>query len=162
MLHIPALWYFNISVTYPQWFQRVKFALILPRFVQQQYLWNNAIQPAVGCYNSWANIPCLGCSPLGEKSLWNGTILAGESSSHPLTNGQLVSDWTKCWRNSSKIVSDLRCLSIPVISLISSYGPLNIMLYTLTHWPLEVLYLTSWTLTWSTLVLVPCWHQAIT
>ena len=27
-----------------------------------------------GCYNSWANLRCSSCSPLGEKSLWNGTI----------------------------------------------------------------------------------------
>ena len=35
---------------------------------------NIAIQPAAGCYNSWANLRCSSCSPLGEKSLWNGTI----------------------------------------------------------------------------------------
>ena len=74
MLHIPTLRYFDTSVTYPQWFRRVKFVLIPPRFVQQQYLGNIAIQPAVGCYNSWANTQCSGCSPLGEISLWNGTI----------------------------------------------------------------------------------------
>ena len=28
----------------------------------------------MGCYNSWANLRCSSCSPLGEKSLWNGTI----------------------------------------------------------------------------------------
>ena len=28
----------------------------------------------VSCCNIWANLCCLGCSPLGEKSLWNGTI----------------------------------------------------------------------------------------
>ena len=76
MLHIHALWYFDTPVTYPQWFRRVKFVLIPPRFIQQQYLWNIAIEPAVGCYNSWANIRCSGCSPLGEISLWNGTIPA--------------------------------------------------------------------------------------
>ena len=74
MLHIPALWYFDTSVTYPQRFRWVKFVLIVPRFVQQQYLWNIAIQPPVGCYNSWTNIRCSDCSPLGEISLWNGTF----------------------------------------------------------------------------------------
>ena len=44
------------------------------KFVQQQYLWYIAIQPVVGCYTSWANIRYSGCSPLGEISLWNGTI----------------------------------------------------------------------------------------
>ena len=43
MLHILALRYFDTSVTYPKWFRRVKFVLIPPRFVQQQYLWNTAI-----------------------------------------------------------------------------------------------------------------------
>ena len=28
----------------------------------------------MGCYNSWAILRCSSCSPLGEKSLWNGTI----------------------------------------------------------------------------------------
>ena len=27
-----------------------------------------------GCYNSWANLRCSGCSPLGEKLLWKRTI----------------------------------------------------------------------------------------
>ena len=74
MLHIPALWYFDTSVTYGQWFRKVKFVVIPPRFVLQQYLWNIAIQPAVDCYNSWANLRCSSCSPVDEKSLWNGTI----------------------------------------------------------------------------------------
>ena len=29
----------------------------------------------MGCCNSWANLRCSSCSPLGEKSLWNGTIV---------------------------------------------------------------------------------------
>ena len=65
MPHIPALWYFDTSVTYPQWFRRVKYVVIPPRFLSQQYLWNIAIHPAVGCFNSWANSRCSGCSPLG-------------------------------------------------------------------------------------------------
>ena len=32
------------------------------------------MQPAVGCYNSWDNLRCSSCSPLGENSLWNGNI----------------------------------------------------------------------------------------
>ena len=28
----------------------------------------------MGCYNSWADLQCLSYSPLGEQSLWNGTI----------------------------------------------------------------------------------------
>ena len=27
-----------------------------------------------GCYNSWANLRCSGCYPLGEKLLWNRSI----------------------------------------------------------------------------------------
>ena len=75
MLYLPALWYFDTLVTYIQWFRRVKFVVIPPRFVKQQYLWNIAIQPAVSCYNSWANLRCSCCSPLGEISLWNWTII---------------------------------------------------------------------------------------
>ena len=74
MLHIHALWYFVISVIYPQGFHRVKFVMITPCFVKQQYFWNIAIQPAVGCYNLWVDIHCSGCSPPGKKSLWNKTI----------------------------------------------------------------------------------------
>ena len=74
MLHIPALWYFGTSVTYPPRFHRVKLVVIPPRFIWQQYLWNIAIQLAVGCYNSWANLRCSGCYPLGEKLLWNRSI----------------------------------------------------------------------------------------
>ena len=38
-------------------------------------LWNIAIQPAVGCYNSWANLLRSSvCYPLGEKLLWNRSI----------------------------------------------------------------------------------------
>ena len=51
----------------PKWFRRFKFIIIPPCFVEQQYLWNIAIKLAVGCYNLWSNIPCLGCSPLGEN-----------------------------------------------------------------------------------------------
>ena len=68
MLHIPALWYFDILVIYPHWFPRVKFVMMpytpTPCFVQQ-YLWSIAIQAAVGCYNLWAEMRCLGGSPLG-------------------------------------------------------------------------------------------------
>ena len=77
----PSLWYLDISlsVIYPQGFCRVKFVIIPPDFVQQQYLWNIAIPPAVSCYNIWANINCLGCSPPGEKSLWNRPLSAAQS-----------------------------------------------------------------------------------
>ena len=74
MLHIPAFCFFDTTVTCSQWVCRVKFVVITPHFILQQYLWNIAIQLTVGCYNSWANLQCSGCSPLGEKLLWNGTI----------------------------------------------------------------------------------------
>ena len=56
-----ALWYFDISVIYPKVFGRVKFVVTHSCFVTQQYLWNIVIR-------------CPGYSPLGEKSLWKGTI----------------------------------------------------------------------------------------
>ena len=34
------------------------------------------MQPAVGCYSSWANLQCSGCLPLGEKLLWNRSIVS--------------------------------------------------------------------------------------
>ena len=55
----------------PPWFRRVKLVVIPRRFIQQQFLRNIAIQPAVRCYNSWANLRCSGCYPLGGKLLWN-------------------------------------------------------------------------------------------
>ena len=75
MLHLPALWYFHMSVICPHRFHRVRFISIPPCFVKQRYLWNIAMQPSVSCYNVRANLCCSGCSPLGEKSLWNGTIV---------------------------------------------------------------------------------------
>ena len=57
----------DTSVIHPQLFRRVKFVIMSPRFVKQQYLRNIAIQPAVSCYNLWANIRCSGCSPVGEN-----------------------------------------------------------------------------------------------
>ena len=73
MHHIPALWYFDISVIYPIDFV-VKFVIIPPCFLKQQHLWNIAIQPGIGCHDVWANTRWSGCSPLEEKSLLNGTI----------------------------------------------------------------------------------------
>ena len=66
--------YLLIHAPYTRIVRRVKFVSIPPHSVQQHYLWNIALQPAVGCYNLWANIRCSGCSPLGEISLWNVTI----------------------------------------------------------------------------------------
>ena len=80
MLHISALWYFGTSATYPPppppppWFRWVKLVVIAPRFIYQQYLWNTAKQPAVGCYNPWANLRCSGCYPLGEKYCETGLL----------------------------------------------------------------------------------------
>ena len=51
LLHLPALWSFDISVICPYRVRTVKFILICPCFVWQQYLWNIAIQPSVSCDN---------------------------------------------------------------------------------------------------------------
>ena len=46
-----------------------------------------AIQPAVGCYNSWANLRCSGYLPLGGKLLWNRSIaMSTHSPMNLLTN----------------------------------------------------------------------------
>ena len=54
-------------------------------------MWNIAIQPVVGCYNSWANLRCSGCYPPGEKLLWNRSI----SSSCTISMLRLRNDY-KC------------------------------------------------------------------
>ena len=74
MLHIPALWYFDISVTYPQGFYG-QICYNTPMFyIIAIHLWNIAIQLRVGCFGLQANMRCLSCSPLEEKELWNRTI----------------------------------------------------------------------------------------
>ena len=73
MLHIPPLWYYDISMLYPERLHRVKVVMIPASFVQQQYLSSITIKPAVGCYNFWANRRRSVCSPLGENSLWDKT-----------------------------------------------------------------------------------------
>ena len=90
IVHLLALWYFDSSVTYPQWVRRVKFVVVPPRFALQQYLWNIAMQPTVGCYNSWANSRCSGCSLLGEQLLWNRSIAVYHKVTKT-TTGSLVS-----------------------------------------------------------------------
>ena len=67
ILYRAHTWHFDISARYPQGFHRFKFFMIPPCFIKQQYLWNNAIQPAVGCSDLWADIHCSGYSPLGKK-----------------------------------------------------------------------------------------------
>ena len=69
--HTVAIWYIS---NIPQGFHNVKYFIIPPYFIQQQYLWNIAIQPAVGCSVLWGNIHCSDCSALGEKYLWNGLL----------------------------------------------------------------------------------------
>ena len=73
----PIYLHFATSITYPQSFRSVKFAVIPLHFAWQQYWWNIAIQSAVGCYNAWANLRRSGCSPLGKKLLWNRSIEIG-------------------------------------------------------------------------------------
>ena len=74
MLYIPALGYLDIRVIYPRGVRIVKLVSIPPSFVWWQYLWYIFTQTGVGCYNLWAAIRCLGCSPLEKKILWKGTI----------------------------------------------------------------------------------------
>ena len=40
-----------------------------------EYRYNCYTRQLPGCYNLWANICCSGCSSLGQKLLWKGTIL---------------------------------------------------------------------------------------
>ena len=74
---IVVFWHIsNIPPPPPPWFRRVELVVIYARFIYQKYLWNIAIQPAVGCYNPWANLRCSGCYPLGEKLLWSRSIVS--------------------------------------------------------------------------------------
>ena len=73
MFHLPALWYFDTAVICPHRFRsqicfNTHMFCIAAIFVKYCY-------KTVSCYNVWINSCCSCCSPLGEKSLWNGTIL---------------------------------------------------------------------------------------
>ena len=63
MLHIPALWYFDI---YTHGYSREKHVIISPCLVLQEYLWNIALQLSVGGYNVGTNLRCSGCRPQGQ------------------------------------------------------------------------------------------------
>ena len=45
-----------------------------PTFCIAAIFVNIAIRPAVGCYNSWANLRCSGCVPLGENYCETGQL----------------------------------------------------------------------------------------
>ena len=78
--------------------------MISSNFIKQQYLWNIAIQPAVGCSDLKANMYCLGCPPLGEKELWNRTI--DQSGTKPnLVAKILATKIGNLWTQATKIGS---------------------------------------------------------
>ena len=105
LIHAPytlIVVFWHISNIPPPWFRRVKLVVIPPRFIWYKYLWNIAIQPAVGCYNPWANLRCSGCYPLGEKLLWNRSITPSGKSSWTFFPCVKFSNWsfgisTKIW-----------------------------------------------------------------
>ena len=74
---IHAALFFYLALIYPSGLCRMKFVIITPCFVQQQYLWNITIKPAVGCYNIQANKCHLGCSPLWDRTIrpfWTNSV----------------------------------------------------------------------------------------
>ena len=73
MLHIPALWYFDTSEIYPQWFRCSQICCNTTTFVWGPYLWNIALQPAVDCYNKLIYGVRSGSSP-GGYSLYEGLL----------------------------------------------------------------------------------------
>ena len=73
MLHLPASWYFDTSLT--SLISKSQVCCNTATFCIAAIFVKIAIQPAVGCYNSWADLRCSSCSPLAGKSLWNVTIL---------------------------------------------------------------------------------------
>ena len=48
---------------------KTQYLLIRAPYTRNVVFWHT-----VGCYNSWANLRCSGCYPLGEKLLWNRSI----------------------------------------------------------------------------------------
>ena len=76
-----------IHISYiPHKFRRVKFVIIPPYFVLQQYLWKIALQPSVNCYNVWGHLCCSGCSLLGENHCEMGLLQQQANELVPLTN----------------------------------------------------------------------------
>ena len=124
---MPALWYFDTLVTYRQWFCGVKLVAIPPHFVRQQYLWNIAIQTAVGCYNSWANVRCSGCSPLGEKLLWNRTIGYDPSRASRIYNSDVIL---------GSMASQITSVSIVCSTVCSVQSQIKENFKAPRHWPL--------------------------
>ena len=90
MLHIPALWYFGTSVTYPPWFRRVKLVVIPTFYIAAIFVkycyttgsWSQILEHRfsgmynlwVGCYNSWANLRGSGCYPPEENYCETGLL----------------------------------------------------------------------------------------
>ena len=62
VLYPPTKWWWM-----PPWLNKSNVTPLFCIAASQQYLRNIAIQPTLGCYKLWANIHCLGCSPLGEN-----------------------------------------------------------------------------------------------
>ena len=71
MLHIPALWYFHISVICPHRFRSVKF-VITPSCIAAIFVKYCFTNVSWLLQRIWPNLHCSGCSALEEKSLWNG------------------------------------------------------------------------------------------
>ena len=71
------------------------------------------MQPAVGCYNSWANLRCSGCYPLGEKLLWNRSIVLQRCSISSKLNLTYMDILATNSYNS--ITCHLRCMYKPSI-----------------------------------------------
>ena len=100
MLHIPALWYFDISVTYPQ-------GLIESNLLQYPYVLYSSNICDILLYNRQlvvltykANMRCSGCSPLGLKILWNRTLQWS-------TRGQSLSATETSWKNKGKWIMNI-------------------------------------------------------
>ena len=79
------------------------------------FFWNIAIQPAVGCYNSWANVRCSGCYPLVEKLLWNRSSVMAKHGG-PCVHFSGIST---CGRTSRETVSHPQHAPLPILCKIS-------------------------------------------
>ena len=87
MLLIPALWYFEISVLCLHRLRKVKF-VIKPHVLNSsdicELLPYNRQSVNVG-----TKLRCSDCSPLEEKSLWNGTIVKRAREKWYRTHGHI-------------------------------------------------------------------------
>ena len=103
MLHIPALWYFDTSITYPPMISESQTCCNTATFCMAAIFVKYC--NTTGSYNPWANLRCSGCSPLGEKCRERGLLFI-----HGLSSDKL-------YKNIFTII--VLFLKVPIVYMIS-------------------------------------------